>query len=344
MVSANASNSTGERLDPVASNALILRDPPATATSTKEQDIIDLLSLTLSSSVYPETPQNSASATRNTHQEPLASNTQGNPYASQAYIGYQDQSFNSYVAPWAQPQPQPQPQPQHHLPPHYHPQYQHQGQPQFHPQFQHPTQVQFQPQPQPQSQPHHQSLSHPSTQPQPQQPQESSLQSQHTSQQHPPSPLQPELNQQPRTQLELHPQPQQLPPVAQTQFLQYSAYPPPPWAATPGYLSNPSPSSRPTYMYSTPTTNTSVPLQGPRPLQNVNTFPNMGGNGLAINGDTQVHPNPKTPTTTASGQKAFIPSYRLFEDLNVFGTGDQRHNSSSGLSGTNSQSMVGGRK
>lgn len=340
MVSANASNSTGEPLDPVASNALILRDPPATATSTKEQDIIDLLSLTLSSSVYPETPQNSASATQNTHQEPLASNTQGNPYSSQAYIGYQDQSFNSYVAPWAQPQPQPQPQ--RHLPPHYHPQYQHQGQPQFHPQFQHPTQAQFQPQPQPQqqpqSQPHHQSLSHPSTQPQPQQPQESSLQSQHTSQQLP------EPNKQPITQLELHPQSQQLPPVAQTQFPQYSAYPPPPWAATPGYLSNPSPSSRPTYKYSTPTTNTSVPLQGPRPLQNVNSFPSMGGNGFAINGDTQVHPNPKTPTCTASGQKTFIPSYRLFEDLNVFGTGDQRHNSSSGLSGTNSQSMVGGRK
>lgn len=98
-------------------------------------------------------------------------------------------------------------------------------------------------------------------------------------------------------------------------------------------------------MYSTPqaTTNTSVPLQGPRPIQNVNSFPNMGSNGLAINGDAQVHPNPKT-TTSASGQKTFIPSYRLFEDLNVFGNGDQRHNSSSGLSGTNSQSMVGGRK
>ncbi|XP_049352561.1 TOM1-like protein 6 [Solanum verrucosum] len=344
VVSANASNSMGEPLDPVASNALILRDPPA--TSTKEQDIIDLLSLTLSSSVYPETSQNSASATQN-NQEPLASTTHGNPYTSQAYIGYQDQSFNSYVAPWAQPQPQPQ----HQLPPQFHPQYQHQGQPQFHPQFQHPTQAQFQPQPQPhphqqpQSQLHHQSRPQPSTQPQPQQPQESSLQSQHTSQQLPQSPLQPELNQQPRTQQELHPQSQLLSPRAQTQFPQYSAYPPPPWAATPGYLSNPSPSSRPTYMYSTPqaTTNTPVSLQGARPIQNINSFPNMGSNGLAINGDTQVHPNPKT-TTPASGQKTFIPSYRLFEDLNVFGNGDQRHNSSSGLSGTNSQSMVGGRK
>ncbi|KAJ8551005.1 hypothetical protein K7X08_000375 [Anisodus acutangulus] len=327
-------NSTGEPLDLVASNALILCDPPATS---KEQDIIDLLSLTLSStSVYPETPQSSASATQNTHQESLASSiAQGNPYASQAYLGYQDQSFNSYVAPWAQPQSQPQPQ--HQLPPQFHPQYQHQGQPQFHPQFQHPTQAQFQPQPQhhpqqqPQSQLHHQ----PSTQPQPQQPQESLLQSQHTSQQLPQSPLQPE---QPRTQLELHPESQ---PRAQTQFPQYSAYPPPLWAATPGYLTNPSPSSRPSYMYSTPqaTTNRSV-----RPVQNVNSFPTMGSNGLAINGDTQVRPNPKTiATPAAGGQKTFTPSYRLFEDLNVFGNGDQRHNSS-GLSGTNSQSMVGGRK
>ncbi|KAJ8533130.1 hypothetical protein K7X08_016019 [Anisodus acutangulus] len=330
MVSANTSNSTGEALDPVANNALILRDPPA----TKEQDIIDLLSLTLSStSVYPETPQNSASA--NTHQEPLASSTtRGNPYASQAYPGYQDQSYNSYVAPWAQPQSQPQPQHQ------FHPQYQHQGQPQYHPQFQHPTQTQFQPQhhpqQQPQSQVHHQSQPQPSTQPQPQQPQESSLQSQHTSQQLPRSPpLQPE---QPRTQLELLPQSQ---PHAQTQFPQYSAYLPPPWAATPGYLTNPSSSSRPSYMYSTPqaTANTSV-----RPIQNVNSFPTMGNNGLAINGDTQVRPNPKTTTPAAAGQKTFIPSYRLFEDLNVFGNGDQRHNSSSGLSGNNSQSMVGGRK
>ncbi|KAM3217001.1 TOM1-like protein 6 [Capsicum annuum] len=328
MVPANTSNFTAEPMDPVTNNALILHDPPATSTPTKELDIIDLLSLTLSPSVYPETPQNSASATQNTHQEPLASTTQGNPYASQTYLGYQDQSFNSYVAPWAHPQPQ-----------QFHPQYQHQGQPQF----QHPTQVQFQPQPQ--SQIHHQSRPQPSNQPQPQQPQESPLQSQHTSQQLPQSPLQSELNEQPRTQLELHPQSQQLPPHAQTQFLQYSAYPPPPWAATPGYLSNPSPSARPTFMYSTPqaTTNASVPLQGPRSIQNFNSFPTMGSNGVAINGDTRVPLHPKT-TTPASGQKTFIPSYRLFEDLNVFGNGDQRHNSSSGLSGTNSSSMVGGRK
>ncbi|PHT72759.1 hypothetical protein T459_23544 [Capsicum annuum] len=328
MVPANTSNFTAEPMDPVTNNALILHDSPATSTPTKELDIIDLLSLTLSPSVYPETPQNSASATQNTHQEPLASTTQGNPYASQTYLGYQDQSFNSYVAPWAHPQPQ-----------QFHPQYQHQGQPQL----QHPTQVQFQPQPQ--SQIHHQSRPQPSNQPQPQQPQESPLQSQHTSQQLPQSPLQSELNEQPRTQLELHPQSQQLPPHAQTQFLQYSAYPPPPWAATPGYLSNPSPSARPTFMYSTPqaTTNASVPLQGPRSIQNFNSFPTMGSNGVAINGDTRVPLHPKT-TTPASGQKTFIPSYRLFEDLNVFGNGDQRHNSSSGLSGTNSPSMVGGRK
>ncbi|XP_016474832.1 TOM1-like protein 6 isoform X3 [Nicotiana tabacum] len=344
MVSANNSNSTGESLDPVTSNALILRDPPPTAMPTKEQDIIDLLSLTLSSSIYPETPQNSASANHSTHQEPVASTTQGNPYASQAYLGYQDQSFNSYVAPWAQAQPQPQPQSQSQ--PQFRPQFQSaaqpQSQPQYHHQFQTPTQAQFQAQAQPQAQSLHQPQSQPHPRPQPQYPQESSLQSQHTSQQLPQSPLQPELNQQPRTQLELHSQPQQLPPRAQTQFPQYSAYPPPPWASTPGYFSNPNHSTRPSYMYSTPQ-NTSMPLQGPRPVQNVNSIPTMGSNGVAINGDAQIRSSPKT-TSSAAGQKPFIPSYRLFEDLNVFGNGDQRHNSSSGVSGTSSQSMVGGRK
>ncbi|CAI9759933.1 unnamed protein product [Fraxinus pennsylvanica] len=47
---------------------------------------------------------------------------------------------------------------------------------------------------------------------------------------------QPQFPSRPQHQLELHSQPQ----------LQYlSGYPPPPWAATPGYFSNPNPVSRP---------------------------------------------------------------------------------------------------
>lgn len=48
---------------------------------------------------------------------------------------------------------------------------------------------------------------------------------------------------------------------------------------------------------------------------------------------------------SAVGQTPFIPTYRLFEDLNVLGNGDGRYktnSSSPSLSGT--QSVVGGRK
>ncbi|KAF5184888.1 Tom1-like protein [Thalictrum thalictroides] len=112
--------------NPSLSNALALPDPPnPVKTTTKEQDMIDLLSITLStSSVSPHTPHTPPSASnQGTHQVPVSRTTQGYPYGSQASPGYQGQaSFNNYVAPWAQPQPrsvsqsqlqhQPQVQPQ----------------------------------------------------------------------------------------------------------------------------------------------------------------------------------------------------------------------------------------
>ena len=65
----------------------------------------------------------------------------------------------------------------------------------------------------------------------------------------------------------------------------------------------------------------------------------MNGDGRAL--------GPRIPAP-ASGNKPFIPSYRLFEDLNVLGNTDGRLKMTSSaapsLSGTSSQGMVGGRQ
>ncbi|KAL2500394.1 TOM1-like protein 2 [Forsythia ovata] len=136
-------------------------------------------------------------------------------------------------------------------------------------------------------------------------------------------------------------------PGTPSQYAQYSSgYPPPPWAATPGYYSNPNPVSRPSYTYSTPTTtSSSMPLQESKSLQHFDSVP-ARESYVSINGDTQLNSSPRS--TAPAGQRPFIPSYRLFEDLNVFGGTDGRfkatNNPSSSLSGNSSQSMVGGRK
>jgi len=74
---------------------------------------------------------------------------------------------------------------------------------------------------------------------------------------------------------------------------------------------------------------------GVRPVLHHNSFPARGGIG-------------GTPAS-ATGQKHFVPSYKLFEDLNVFGNTDGKvkmisSGSSSSLSGTMGPGMVGGRK
>lgn len=65
-----------------------------------------------------------------------------------------------------------------------------------------------------------------------------------------------------------------------------------------------------------------------------------------MNGDPIVNTGPRNPAPP--GQKPFIPSYRLFEDLNVLGSADGRFkmndNTSPSLSGPSNQGMVGGRK
>ena len=91
---------------------------------------------------------------------------------------------------------------------------------------------------------------------------------------------------------------------------------------------------------------TSAP--GVRPLQHTNSFPSKGFGGPAIGGDPRANAGPRNPAS-AAGQKPFVPSYRLFEDLNVFGNTDGRvkmtgSGTSSISSGTMGPGMVGGRK
>lgn len=255
LVPVNNSNATSSLPAAAPSNALALPDPPAPVRTSKEQDIIDLLSITLSTtSTSPQTPHSPPISNQTTQQAPAPPSTQGNTYASETYPG--QVPYNNYVAPWAQPQSQPLPQ----------------------------SQPQFQPQVQP-------------------------------------------------------------------RYPQYSsAYPPPPWAATPGYFNSQNHRAGTNNMFSTPRANmptSYTPLQGARPLQPHNSFPIRGSNGSVMHGDPPASSGPGNPASTTA-QKPFIPSYRLFEDLNVLGSADARlkmtSSSSPSLSGTSGQGMVGGRK
>ncbi|XP_019162084.1 PREDICTED: target of Myb protein 1-like [Ipomoea nil] len=105
----------GKPLDP-AMSALIVIDPPEPTKATKEQEIIEQLSITLSSSLPPDTPGTPVPTSAETMNQkaPVSSFNPGNPHTPHSYPGHQ-----SYVAPWAQPQPQMQtfaqnPQFQHH--------------------------------------------------------------------------------------------------------------------------------------------------------------------------------------------------------------------------------------
>uniref|UniRef100_A0A0E0L3S0 VHS domain-containing protein n=1 Tax=Oryza punctata TaxID=4537 RepID=A0A0E0L3S0_ORYPU len=109
---------TSEASSSVASNALVPVDSsPASGTRTKEQDMIDLLSLTLYSP--PEASTDSSSQNQNGTQQSVTSNgpelppnyqpaaSNGSHYSSnqQAYPtnqAYNITPYNNYVAPWAQ--------------------------------------------------------------------------------------------------------------------------------------------------------------------------------------------------------------------------------------------------
>ncbi|XP_076945655.1 TOM1-like protein 6 isoform X2 [Bidens hawaiensis] len=120
-------------------------------------------------------------------------------------------------------------------------------------------------------------------------------------------------------------------PQAQAQVQpQPMGYIPPPWAATPGYYTNNPYASSVPYTYASPVYNNV-------PAQQVNTYSN-NMRSAGMNGDSRVGSN----NAGGAGQsQQFIPSYRLFEDLNVLGnqkTGGASSGSSSG------QSMMGGKE
>ncbi|KAM7526569.1 hypothetical protein LguiA_016471 [Lonicera macranthoides] len=101
-------------------------------------------------------------------------------------------------------------------------------------------------------------------------------------------------------------------PQPQPQFS--SGYPPPPWAATPASYCNRNTTS------DTPLQWTTRQLQ-----QHLNVFPETESNG----------------GPASAGQKPFVPSYRLFEELNVLGSVHGKFKTSNMSPG---RSMVGGRK
>ncbi|XAR68741.1 hypothetical protein NMG60_11000096 [Bertholletia excelsa] len=162
---------------------------------------------------------------------------------------------------------------------------------------------------------------------------------------------QPQTQTQTQTQTQPQPQPYpnaQLQPQSQPQYPEHSyGYIPPPWAPTPGYFSNQNNISTTSYMLSTPQANTLASFttfQGDIPLQPDGMFHSRESNGLSINGEPMLVSNPRS--TTTPGQKAFVPSYRLFEDLKALGNGGgmfkMTSSKSPSLSGTASQGMVGG--
>lgn len=89
-------------------------------------------------------------------------------------------------------------------------------------------------------------------------------------------------------------------------------------------------------------------VQGARNLHNYSSFPSKEMNGSAVHVESQAGTSPHNNGNPAS-PKPFVPSYRLFEDLNVFGTADGKHkmtssSPTSSFAGASGPSMVGGRK
>ncbi|KAL9238952.1 hypothetical protein vseg_013317 [Gypsophila vaccaria] len=88
----------------------------------------------------------------------------------------------------------------------------------------------------------------------------------------------------------------------------------------------------------------SIPMPGPQSLQHSNSFPSKANNPSAFNGTT---PMTNGSTGTPSGNTPFIPSYRLFEDLNVLGNSEGRLKSGPYPSASGNpyqQNMVAGRR
>ncbi|KAK9755453.1 hypothetical protein RND81_01G026400 [Saponaria officinalis] len=299
-----------------SSNALALIDiaAPATTTTTttnvsKEQDLIDLLSLVLTTSPS-ETAETPISA-------PVP-----NTFES---------SFNSYVVPWAQSQSQPQPQPQQ-MASHLQSQYQ-------------PMQPQMQPQTL-----HGYSQYPSSTYPQPPWDVTSGYgnnqhlgsnpymySNYHASMNNGFAPISGAWssqnvndfqyrqygNQQMYSNTQFSPN---FSPTQTNGSLQHS-----------NSFQNPSSVTGTLYSATKATTNDafSIPMQGAQsPLQHTNSFPSKASNPSALNGTT---PMTNGSGGIPSGNTPFIPSYRLFEDLNVLGSSEGKLKS-----GPYPQNMVAG--
>lgn len=309
-----AAGATEDSASSSGSNALVLADmpapDPAPTNTTKEQDLIDLLSIVLTtSSTASETPQASNPA-------PVETTVQA--------------SLNSYVVPWAQPQPQVQPQPQSQA--HYQPM-----QPQLRHQVQHGYSQYSSVYPPPpwEATPTYGNnqypVSNPYVHPVSQGNMNGSIPMQGTSSSQ-------NINSFQSTQYgnQSYPKAQNAvnssSPMPGTQSLQQvNSFQNP---ALNGNLSSTSQAT------STPS---SQPMQSVPSLQHINSFPARTSNGLAMNGNVPVTSG---PGSIPSGQKPFVPSYRLFEDLNVFGSSEGKLKSGlyPSASGNPSQNIITGKR
>ncbi|KAK9734342.1 hypothetical protein RND81_04G132900 [Saponaria officinalis] len=288
-----------------SNNALALIDPPAPATTTavsKDQDLIDLLSLALTTTSTSDTPE-----------APTSAPVQSTP----------ETSMNSYVVPWAQAQPQPLP----HL------------------------QNQYQPM-------------------QPQMPPQAQLGYSQYASAYPPPPWEQNFgynNQNLGSNPYMYPNylgnmnNSSVPVQGAFQYSQYGnqpMYSPAqassnfpssqtnrPLQHTNSFQNPPSPSMNSNlFSAPVPTNNTSsTPMQGAGSLQHTNSFTSKVSNPSALNGATLVT---NGSASVPLGEKPFVPSYRLFEDLNVFGSSEGKLKSGPypSASGNPNQNMVSGRR
>ncbi|GMH09999.1 hypothetical protein Nepgr_011840 [Nepenthes gracilis] len=307
--------------DSASSNALVLLDPPAPTKTTKEQEMIDLLSIVLSTtSTSPEAPQTPKFSPPRS-QTPVSPGAQGD-YAPQSYALNPTQvPFNSYVVPWAQPQPQHQfpSQPQPLQPQPGHPQYSSRYPPPpwaaasgygnnqnsgFTDQYAYST-------PQP-------IMNRPTMQGVQSWQQVSSFQNPHSKSPNVQSPVQATMNASPA-------------PAQGVRSLQHT-----------NSFQNPHFVTQPLNSTAQPMNSASRPMQGIKSLQHMNSFPTRGSNGITMSGDSRAT---AASVGNPGSQKPFIPSYRLFEDLNVFGSAENKLRSGPypSSSGNPSPSMVGGR-
>ncbi|KAI3993600.1 hypothetical protein MKX01_002613 [Papaver californicum] len=122
----------------------------------------------------------------------------------------------------------------------------------------------------------------------------------------------------PWVQAQFHPQPQ-----TQPQLPNYrSACPPPPWETT-AHVNGGQIALAMTTPYTSLMHHSNASPASYMPMQQCAVVPINGNHGPAMYGEEQAMVVMRNPNPTI-GQKAFIPSYRLFEDLDVLGSPDRK--------------------